>query len=75
LARGFIAPSIRRARGVGTKSVFSEYDFFLIKLFIELKMFGFSRKKAAEIIKGLGPGWTRSTKHFTLVFYEKRRHK
>ena len=48
--RGFIKPSIQKAGGQGSKSLFDRVDVYLIKLFSYLVERGFSRKEAARRI-------------------------
>jgi hypothetical protein len=49
--RGFITPSIEKAKGRGTKNLFSRFDLYLIKLFESLVQRGFPRKHAAKVLK------------------------
>jgi len=53
---GYIAPSIQRAEGSGTKNVFSLNDIYRIAIFMRLTEGGFSRDEAAKCIKGT-MGW------------------
>lgn len=50
LDRGYIKPSIQKARGQGTKALFSKEDLYAIKLFGELLKKGFTRNRAASIL-------------------------
>ncbi|MBW1771252.1 MAG: MerR family transcriptional regulator, partial [Deltaproteobacteria bacterium] len=54
--RGFIKPSIQRAGGQGSKSLFDRVDVYAIKLFSYLIERGFSRKEAAIRIWGMQGG-------------------
>ena len=48
LDRGFIKPSISRARGKGTRNYFSLEDIYRIRIFQRLAQIGFSQSEAAE---------------------------
>ena len=49
IERRLIIPSIKRANGVGTKSLFSREDLYRIKLFYELiNTYGMKRQYAAK---------------------------
>ncbi len=48
LKRGYVAPSVERAAGRGTRSVFSRWDLYRIELFRTLVDRGFSREAAAD---------------------------
>lgn len=54
--RGFIKPSIQKAEGQGSKSLFDRTDVYAIKLFSYLMERGFSRKEAANRIWGMQGG-------------------
>mgnify|MGYP002642374881 CR=1 FL=1 len=49
ITRGFVCPTIK-ARGKGTKSVFSNHDVRLIEVFIGMIKHGFSRELAGDCI-------------------------
>ena len=51
LQRGYIAPSIQKAQGVGTKNIFSRWDMYMIALFDRLVSNGFSRELAERTVK------------------------
>ncbi len=51
--RGYVEPSIQKAAGAGTRSIFSLFDVYLVKLFDFLIDRGFSREDAATRIKAL----------------------
>jgi hypothetical protein len=48
IGRGFIRPSIQKAKGVGTKSLFDRMDLYFIKLFEFLVKAGLSREVASK---------------------------
>ncbi len=50
MIRGFIVPAIR-AKGIGTKNLFSRFDVYIAKLFVRLLKQGFSREEASGITK------------------------
>jgi len=50
--RGYIEPSIQRAKGQGTKSLFSRLDVYGIGLFRELIGKGFKRDATSRLVKG-----------------------
>lgn len=50
LMRGYITPSIQRARGVGTKNIFSRNDLYNIRLFQQLVNTGIRRSEAEMYI-------------------------
>lgn len=51
VALGYIEPSIQKAAGAGTKSLFSLWDMYRIKLFEYLTDRGFKREEAASRVK------------------------
>ena len=61
--RGFISPSIARAAGAGTKSLFSRFDIYLIATFrklIDEDGLNLSRSKAADMLSA----WKKRTSFF-----------
>jgi DNA-binding transcriptional MerR regulator len=48
--RGFFSPSVQKACGAGTKSLFDRADIVRIKTFLCLIELGFSRKISAKVI-------------------------
>lgn len=48
--RGYLAPSIEKAAGHGTRNVWSRKDMFRIAAFQELLAHGFSRDEAADLL-------------------------
>jgi len=44
MERGYIEPSVQKARGVGTKNLFNTWDLYMIKLFQHLTSRGFPRE-------------------------------
>jgi len=53
LDRGFINPSISRAKGKGTRNYFSLEDIYCIRIFQRLAQIGFSQSEAAEYSQDL----------------------
>jgi hypothetical protein len=62
ITRGYIVPSIQRAKGQGTKSLFNEDDIVTILLFMNLLEIT-NRENAGEIAKRFRSGklWTRGS--------------
>jgi len=48
---GFVEPSVAKAKGRGTKNLFSAEDIFRIEIFRELYSAGFSQKLAGQTAK------------------------
>jgi len=51
--KGFIQPSLERAKGKGTRSYFSLEDIYRIRIFLRLSQLGFSLREAAEYSQAL----------------------
>ncbi len=51
MMRGYVTPSIQRATGQGTKSLFSRKDLHQIAVFMKLIDFGISRKHALRLMR------------------------
>lgn len=49
--RGFISPSVQRAKGQGTKNLFSRSDLYVIMLFKKFLDIGLPREQAAEELR------------------------
>ncbi len=52
MIRGFVVPAIR-ANGIGTKNLFSRFDIYLAKLFVDLLKQGLSREGASGVTKSI----------------------
>lgn len=50
MVRGFIRPSIREAKGTGTRAIFSRGDVYGVSLFKRLIEGGLSRERAGEYV-------------------------
>ncbi len=62
LVRGFIFPSVK-ATGSGTRNLFSRFDVYLTKLFVNLIKQGFSREDASAIVKTVKAKMASISKH------------
>jgi hypothetical protein len=56
LARGFVEPDVK-AKGYGTKNLFTKANLYQIKLFITLTEYGFLREEAARRVKEMQKIW------------------
>lgn len=78
IGRGQVKPSIVKAEGIGTKTLFSRRDLYLIALFRLLVEKGFSRDDASSAVKDLNSylsaakTWDDPAENSHLLFFEDR---
>jgi DNA-binding transcriptional MerR regulator len=69
LEKGYIEPSIEKAKGKGTRNYFSLDDIYRIRIFLRLSQIGFSQREAAsfsqavksEVLGKKGHNWAMIT--------------